>query len=213
MKWSDIPVIWQACFHEAWASFQEGSRPVGAIVVNEDGKIVASGKSSTFKETADSVVYNNELAHAEVNALLKLDNRVHQKVNRYILYSTLEPCPLCFSAFYMSGIRNLEYAAKDRYGGSTNLKDTTPYLTRKNITITGPFPYLEELSVMLNIYFDMMIDYTKAHPVHDDFAKDYPRAVSIAYKWVEENRLADFREINIEQVYERLIEEIMTTAR
>ncbi|KAA0546970.1 nucleoside deaminase [Bacillus sp. BGMRC 2118] len=212
MKWSKIPVIWQECFKEAWVSFQQGSRPVGAIVLNEKQEIVSTGKSSTFKQTTDSVVYHNELAHAEVNALLKLDNRVHQKVNEYVLYSTLEPCPLCFSAFYMSGIRNLEYAAKDRYGGSTNLRGTTPYLSRKPIKINGPIPYLEELSVILNIYFDKMIDYTKAFPVHDDFAVDYPNAVRIAYKWVDETKLADYQNITIEQVYGRLLEELMIQA-
>jgi tRNA(adenine34) deaminase len=87
MKWSEVPLIWQECFAQAWEAFQEGSRPIGAVVVNEAGEIVSKGKSSTMNELSGSVVFHNELAHAEVNALLKLDNRVHQKVSGYTLYS------------------------------------------------------------------------------------------------------------------------------
>ncbi|MFS0861147.1 nucleoside deaminase [Fredinandcohnia sp. 179-A 10B2 NHS] len=115
MKWSTIPYIWQQTFEEAWKSCQEGSRPIGSVIVNTDGEIVARGKSAVFGELSGSVIYHNELAHAEMNAMLKLDNRVHKKVNQYVLYTTMEPCPLCFGAFYMSGIKNLAYAAKDKY--------------------------------------------------------------------------------------------------
>jgi tRNA(adenine34) deaminase len=69
MKWSEVPSIWQECFNQAWEAFQEGSRPIGAVVINENGDIVSKGKSSTLNELTGSVVFHNELAHAEVNAL------------------------------------------------------------------------------------------------------------------------------------------------
>ncbi|WP_064093565.1 hypothetical protein [Rossellomorea aquimaris] len=56
MKWSEVPYVWQECFQEAWTSFQEGSRPVGSIIVNGVGDIVARGKSATFKNLSDSVI-------------------------------------------------------------------------------------------------------------------------------------------------------------
>jgi tRNA(adenine34) deaminase len=208
MKWSEVPSIWQECFNLAWEAFQEGSRPIGAVVINENGDIVSKGKSSTLNELSGSVVFHNELAHAEVNALLKLDNRIHKRVTQYTLYSTLEPCPLCFGAFYMSGIRNLEYAAKDKYGGSTNLKDTTPYLSRKPIKIHGPYPYLEQLSILLHIYFDDMIEFNKKSPVHDAMAKDYPEAVALAKEWVKLGKLKDYQQMKIEEVYDMLMEEL-----
>jgi tRNA(adenine34) deaminase len=208
MKWSEVPSIWQECFYQAWEAFQEGSRPIGAVVINENGDIVSKGKSSTLNKLSDSVVFHNELAHAEVNALLKLDNRIHKRVTQYTLYSTLEPCPLCFGAFYMSGIRNLEYAAKDKYGGSTNLKDTTPYLSRKPIKIHGPYPYLEQLSILLHIYFDDMIEFNKKSPVHDAMAKDYPEAVTLAKEWVKLGKLKDYQQMKIEEVYDMLMEEL-----
>lgn len=208
MKWSDIPYIWQECFKEAWKSFQEGSRPIGALVTNSKGDIVSRGKSATFAELSDSVISHNELAHAEMNALLKLDNRVHQKVNTYVLYTTMEPCPLCFGAFYMSGIRNLEYAAKDKYGGSTNLKDTTPYLSRKPIKINGPFAFLEDFSILLNVYFERMIGFKKGDKVQVMMAEDYPRAVALAEEWFREERLIDYRQMEIQEVYQMMLEDL-----
>ncbi|WP_342430768.1 nucleoside deaminase [Neobacillus sp. FSL H8-0543] len=208
MKWSDIPYIWQECFKEAWESFQEGSRPIGAVILNEQGDIVARGKSATLKELSDSVISHNELAHAEINALLKLDNRIHKKVTSYVLYTSLEPCPLCFGAFYMSGIRNLEYAATDRYGGSTNIQDTTPYLSRKPIKVNGPIPILEDLSVLLNVYFDSMIDFKKAIPVHEEMAKDYPEIVALAKDWTRQEKLKEYHHLQIQDVFSMMIDSI-----
>jgi tRNA(adenine34) deaminase len=206
-KWSEVPSIWQECFNQAWEAFQEGSRPIGAVVINENGEIVSKGKSSTLNELSGSVVYHNELAHAEVNALLKLDNRVHKKVAGYTLYSTLEPCPLCFGAFYMSGIRKLKYAAKDKYGGSTNLKDTTPYLSLKPIKIEGPFPYLEQIAIIIHIYFEDMINLDRKNIVHDAMAEDYPEVVALAKEWVKLGKLKDYQLLKIEDVYNMMMEE------
>jgi tRNA(adenine34) deaminase len=204
MEWKEVPYIWQECFKEAWESFQEGSRPVGAIVINDEGEIVARGKSSTFNEISNSVISNNELAHAEVNALLKLDNRIHKKVASYVLYSTLEPCPLCFGAFYMSGSRNLEYAAKDKYGGSTNLRNTTPYLSRKPIKMNGPVSYLENLSILLNVYFERLIDYP-SQVVLEKITEDYPESVNLANSWFEQQKLKNAHQLTIEDVFEMMI--------
>lgn len=206
LKWSTIPYIWQQTFDEAWESYQEGSRPIGSVIVNQEGEIVARGKSAVFGELSDSVIYHNELAHAEMNAMLKLDNREHKKVNQYVLYTTMEPCPLCFGALYMSGIKNLAYAAKDKYGGSTNLLGTTPYLSRKRVLIEGPVPYLDHLSILLNVYFDLQLGYEKGVQVIEQMAEDYPAAVSLAKKWVNDKRLKDVQ--SMEEVFEMMIKEI-----
>ncbi|MCA1054977.1 NUDIX domain-containing protein [Rossellomorea aquimaris] len=213
MKWDDIPYLWQQTLETAWESFQEGSRPIGAIVVDEEGRIVSRGKSSTKKETSGAVACYNELAHAEVNALLKLDNRVHDEVKGYTLYSSLEPCPLCFGAFYMSGIRNLKFAAKDKYGGSTNLKGTTPYLSRKPITVEGPYAPLEYLPIVLGYYYDFSISDPKAHPVHEGMEEDYPRAIRLAKEWVATGKLSDPHRYSIEDVYRMMQDDLKASNR
>lgn len=202
MEWAEIPIEWRKCFEIAWESFQEGARPIGAIVVNGQGKIISDGKSSVFQETSRGVIAHNELAHAELNALLKIDNRIHKNVKDYTLYTTMEPCPLCFSSLYMSGVRNLAYAAKDKYGGSTNLVKTTPYLSKKSIHIHGPVPNLDNLSILLHIYYDLELDYEKGPRVHSEMEKDYPFAVELARTWSKDNHMRTFT--RIEDVYEAL---------
>jgi tRNA(adenine34) deaminase len=66
----EIPYVWQHTFEVAWESFLEGSRPVGAVVVNDEGEVVSTGKSSIRKETSGACVFHNEIAHAEVKALI-----------------------------------------------------------------------------------------------------------------------------------------------
>lgn len=187
----------------------EGSRPIGAVVVDTQGEIVATGKSATYNELTDVVVFHSEIAHAEVNALLKLDNRIHKKVNNYTLYSSLEPCPVCFGAFYMSGIRNLKYAAKDKFGGSTNLQGTTPYLSRKPIQVEGPIDYLEEISIVLYVYFDIYNNLIEADdPVHAMIYEDYPKAMELGRRWATEKWLEDKKQKPFEVIYGMIVENL-----
>lgn len=208
LTYQELPVPWQRCFELAWESLCEGSKPIGAVVVNTEGKIVSTGKCAVFNSLSDSVISHNELAHAEVNALLKLDNRVHTVVYNYTLYSTLEPCPLCLGALYMSGIKILKYAGRDRYGGSTNLLGTTPYLSRKRIQVHGPFPELEEVSIILNVYFDVITENPKGPPLHEKLELDYPKAVEIGRIWAKKRKLEDKKEQPFETIYPLIMKEL-----
>lgn len=208
MIWTEIPLLWQECFRESWKSFQEGSRPIGAIITDKEGTILARGKSAVFNTLNDSVISNNELAHAEINALLKLDNRVHTIRNTYALYSTMEPCPLCFGAFYMSGIRKLKFAANDKWAGSTNLKNSTPYMGLKPIQLEGPFQSLEQLSIVLNVYFEFSIHAGKASKVTESWKEDYPEAVELAEEWWKQNTLEDKANMDIADVFTSMQSEL-----
>jgi len=56
---------------------------------------------------------------------------------KYTLYSTTEPCPLCFSAMVMSNICNLKYVARDPYACGTELNDKSKFIAIRKINITG----------------------------------------------------------------------------
>lgn len=208
MTWSKIPRVWQECFEEAWKSFQEGSRPIGALVTDGEGNIIARGKSAAFNKLKDSVISNNELAHAEINAMLQLDNRIYTKRSTFTLYSTMEPCPLCFGAFYMSGLRNLKFAAKDKWAGSTNLKDATPYMSLKEIKIEQTIYCLEQLSIVLNIYFEYMIHLGKDSAVTNSWKEDYPAEAKVAEKWFAERKLNSPLHMEVSEVFGMLQDQL-----
>ena len=137
--WIDLATPWQACLEEAWAAYCAGSKPIGAVVADGEGRILSRGRNHIKDEDAEKgEVCRNQLAHAELNALLKVDPISKTILHKSTLYSTLQPCPLCFGAFYMSGVRELCYAARDAYGGSDDLLGKTPYLSVKPIRVHPP---------------------------------------------------------------------------
>lgn len=151
MTWNSLSEPWRACLEEAWAARCAGSVPIGAAVTDAEGRIIARGRNRSGEDCAEfACLYDHPLAHAEMNALIALDYRVHDPPHPCILYATTEPCPLCFGAFYMSGVRELRFASRDPYAGSANLLGTTPYLSRKPIRIHPPdLPDLEVAIVAL----------------------------------------------------------------
>ncbi len=151
--WTKFSQPWQICLEEAWAAYCAGNFPIGAVIANDDGEILARGRNQIRDNgSVTGIVRNHRLAHAELNALLSFETRKKGPITA--LYALLEPCPLCFSAFYMSGIRRLHVAARDPLAGSTNLLNTTPYLERKQIDIhLSDDSALETLVIALNIEY------------------------------------------------------------
>jgi len=100
---------------EALAS---GEFPVGCVLVAQ-GEIVAEGRRRHSREEA------NELDHAEMVALRELFAR-HPELDRgtVTVYSTLEPCLMCYAALLLNGIRTVVYGYEDVMGGGTSLQLT-----------------------------------------------------------------------------------------
>jgi len=150
LKWSEIEYPWQVCFEEAWRAYCAGSLPIGAALFSPTGELLFRGRNHINDTEPDGRIVKGDLAHAEINVLLQI-NRETLIPRQCILYTLLEPCPLCLGAFYMSGVRHLSYAARDSFAGSTNLLGKTPYLSRKKIHLNGPISPLEPSIVALQV--------------------------------------------------------------
>ena len=73
--WGRVEAPWRASFHLAWEAFAAGTIPVGAVVVDEAGRIVAEGRNRIFNDAAPArQLAATRLAHAELNALAQLSN-------------------------------------------------------------------------------------------------------------------------------------------
>ncbi|MBI5943341.1 MAG: nucleoside deaminase [Chloroflexi bacterium] len=146
--WESLSPPWQAALEMAWEAYCAGTIPIGAAVADTQGNIISRGRNRILDTSAPKgQVFNDMLAHAEINALLslKLDQ---ESRHTSALYTTMEPCPLCMGAFYMSSVRTIHFAARDPYAGSTNLLGTTPYLSRKPIRVVPPFDATLEISLI-----------------------------------------------------------------
>jgi tRNA(adenine34) deaminase len=89
-----------------------GEFPVGCVIVHDRNIIATGAREGT---TGD---FPNEVDHAEMIALRKLFS-LKTKINfkETILFSTLEPCLMCFGALVISGIGKVVFAYEDAFGG------------------------------------------------------------------------------------------------
>lgn len=105
---------------EARKALANNEFPVGCVMVYE-GEVVATGsrKNSKFFNSQQSA---NELDHAEIVALRQLVSH-HPDIDRskVSIYSTMEPCLMCFSTLILNNIHMIIYAYEDVMGGGTNL--------------------------------------------------------------------------------------------
>ena len=97
-------------FEEAKYAFYKNEVPVGSVVVNNNDII---SRSSNMVE-----LLNDSTAHAELIAITSAQNSLNSKnLDNCILYTTLEPCLMCYGAIYWSKINTIVYAASDKKRG------------------------------------------------------------------------------------------------
>jgi tRNA(adenine34) deaminase len=115
--WAALEDPWRRCLSLAWEAYGAGTIPVGAVLVNGDGRVVSEGRNRVYDMTAPTgQIANSMLAHAEVNALVGLDTSGNYY--DHVLYTTLEPCLLCVGASLRSTIGSVRYAGADPFGGA-----------------------------------------------------------------------------------------------
>ena len=75
--------------------------PFGACIV-KDGRVVAAARNT--------VLANDATCHAEVNAIRKASKRLGTfDLSGCEIYSTTEPCPMCFAAIHWARIGTVRY--------------------------------------------------------------------------------------------------------
>lgn len=100
----DIFYMTQA-LEQAQIAASQQEVPVGAVVVNSQGDIVAKAHNAT-------VALCSQAAHAEMQALREAGLYTGDwRLNGHWLYVTLEPCIMCMGLIYLSRIDGLVYGA------------------------------------------------------------------------------------------------------
>src|SRR5712691_4995075 len=96
---------------EAVAAGAAGEVPVGAVLVDGAGDIIAAAGNRVERD-------HDPTAHAEMLVLREGTARLGSKrLAGCDLYVTLEPCPMCAAAIGLARIRRLYFAAYDAKGG------------------------------------------------------------------------------------------------
>jgi tRNA(adenine34) deaminase len=106
----DHSYFMKKAFEEAKYAFFKNEVPVGCVIVNNNEII---SRSSNMVE-----LLNDSTAHAELIAITSAQNSLNSKnLNNCILYTTLEPCLMCYGAIYWSKINTVVYGASDKKRG------------------------------------------------------------------------------------------------
>lgn len=100
-----------------------GGFPVGAILVDGSGIIVGSGISNGKK-------LNDPTSHAETAAIREASKKkLTRDLKDLTLYSSMEPCLMCYSASFWANIHKIVFAisrdklAKIHFEGNHNLTE------------------------------------------------------------------------------------------
>lgn len=202
--WKDLPEVWQAAFLEGWEAFKHGAVPIGAVIADENGKIIYTGRNHIGEVKGG----NNRIAHAETDCLLKLDTEKHARFREYTLYACMEPCPMCMGTFVMTGLRTLRVAARDRYCGAVHYMEDDPYVKGKNIDVKFEPGDLEFVQLTMQSYYNFRRNNGEPDVVTKQFEKDCPKAVALAEALYKERVLDAWAENGMEfgEVYDRIVE-------
>lgn len=101
----------QRAIELAETGWREGhGGPFGAVIVRR-GEVVAEAWN-TVPTTPDPT------AHAEIAAIRRACQAIgSHKLTDCVLYTSCEPCPMCYSAAYFAGIERIVYAATHAEAG------------------------------------------------------------------------------------------------
>ncbi len=110
----------RAALAEARLALDAGEFPVGCVLVLDRKTVVGRGHRQNSEGLGA-----NEIDHAEVVTLRTLlmeqpdiDCCCRRRVT---VYSTMEPCLMCYSTLLLSGIRRFVWAYEDVMGGGSSL--------------------------------------------------------------------------------------------
>lgn len=143
----------QQYMHAAITQAQEalnlGEFPVGCVIAGPEG-ILASGQREGSILNGGS-----ETEHAEIIALRHLNQNYPDRPREdLVIYSTMEPCLMCFGAILISGITAIVYAYEDAMGGATScdLQALPPLYANSGVVIT-PHVMREESLALFKCFF------------------------------------------------------------
>ncbi|MCL2634350.1 MAG: nucleoside deaminase [Oscillospiraceae bacterium] len=82
-----------------------GEAPIGAIIVDENGEIIAQAYNRREE-------LNSPIAHAEITAIEKAaDFLKNRRLDTCTMYVTLEPCLMCAGAIMQAQLKRIVYGA------------------------------------------------------------------------------------------------------
>ena len=205
--WRELEPAWRAAFELAWEAFGAGTIPVGAVVTDADGTVLASGRNRITESSApQGQIFGSRVAHAEINALVQLG--MERRYFDCTLWTTLEPCAQCIGAAWLSTIGRVAFAATDVYGGASKLIErqieAADSARSFHMVVHGPLDGpLAVFSELLHVVFFLGLP---GHHVAEVFRERRPELVALADRVRLHERADESLDDVLPQIWEGLRE-------
>ncbi|HEX2976585.1 MAG TPA: nucleoside deaminase [Bacteroidales bacterium] len=151
----------KAANQQALKSVMEGGYGIGSVLINQDGEIIAAAHNSQIQE------HRSDL-HAEMTLLTKFEESRKSKkyMNLYIykpgliVFSSAEPCPMCFIRINTTG-SDTKYCAPGPDDGMVSRTDFLPpawkeMALKRKVSLGICSPTMQKLAHLL--FFSYLLD-------------------------------------------------------
>lgn len=112
---------------EAQKALELGNLPIGSVIVL-DGRVIGSGHNLVESDKSD-------LYHAEICAMQSTAAVLFANKGKAEIFSTLEPCAMCFGAILHFRFARLVFAASDSWAGISDKSALPSYYKGRKIEI------------------------------------------------------------------------------
>ncbi len=137
---------------EAEKAFGKGEFPVGAVLVDGEGRVIARGHNLVYT-TVDPT------AHAEIVAIREAARRLNNyQLNGIRMYVTLEPCIMCAGAIVLSRMEEVVYVVREpKFGGVYSLYQIPTDIRLNHLVRVRQVDYRrDEILRMMKDYFERL---------------------------------------------------------
>jgi len=106
----------KAALEEAQTGSEQGGVPIGACLVDKNGKILGRGHNMRIQKSSATL-------HAEISALENAGRLPGSAYKGATMYTTLSPCDMCTGACIMYGVKRVVIGENNTFvGGEEYLK-------------------------------------------------------------------------------------------
>ena len=109
---------------EAEIALKEGNWPIGCVIVL-NGKIIARAHNQVYSK-------KDKLAHAEMLSIKQVQDILRENQDKATLYTTYEPCPMCFGAIILNKIKRVVSGIDLDNSGAMYFRENLPLLFKQD---------------------------------------------------------------------------------